>query len=401
MESFFLIKPGEILLKQDNQKEFTRRLAKEVRSRLGSIPCKISESPGRFFLQVGQEHEEAAAFVLAHCPGLNGYVKASHGAKDPAKIIQAAVQVAREGAEAGLRTFKVETRRSDKSFPLGSYQMSSTAGEAVLAALPQLSVDVREPQLVVTIEIRERAYVYGNAEKGPRGLPSGVSGKGLLLLSGGIDSPVAGHLMAKRGMALEAIYFHAYPYTSLEAQRKVERLARRICAWCGHLRLWVVPFTEIQMEIKKKAPEDSTTLMLRMAMMEAAEILAGRINAKALITGESLGQVASQTAEAMRVTQSPADLPVLRPLVGLDKEDTILLAKKIGTFEISILPYEDCCVLFSPKHPLLKPEAEALRKTYSGLALTEGIKKSLEQAERFSYGYEDVRAEFQAPESLP
>jgi thiamine biosynthesis protein ThiI len=195
-------------------------------------------------------------------------------------------------------------------------------------------------------------------------------------------------------MSLESVYFHAYPYTSLEAQRKVERLSKRICAWCGHTRLWVVPFTELQMEIKKSAPENASTLMLRMAMMEAADRLAKRIRAKALISGESLGQVASQTAEAMRVTQSPTDLPVLRPLIGTDKEDITLMAKKIGTFEISILPYEDCCVLFSPKHPILKPEAQELKDIYSGLNLGAYIEDSLAKAERFAYTYEDVHKEF-------
>jgi thiamine biosynthesis protein ThiI len=396
MESFFLIKPGEILLKQDNQKEFTTRLVKEIKDRLGSIPSKVSEYPGRFFLSVDQEHDRAAAFVLAHCPGLNGFVKAHHGAKQPDKIISAVLEVAREASFKGsLKTFKIETRRSDKSFPLGSYQMSAQAGEAVLAAFPDFVVDVRTPELLITIEIRERAYVYGNAEKGPRGLPSGTSGKGLLLLSGGIDSPVAGYLMAKRGMSLDSVYFHAYPYTSMEAQKKVERLARRVCAWCGHTRLWVVPFTELQMEIKKSAPENATTLMLRMAMMEAADRLAKRIRAKALISGESLGQVASQTAEAMRVTQAPTDLPVFRPLIGTDKEDITLMAKKIGTFEISVLPYEDCCVLFSPKHPILKPEAEELKSLYESLKLGAIIDESLAKAERFVYGYEDVHKEFE------
>lgn len=394
METLFLIKPGEILLKKENQKEFTRRLIQQLHKRMGDVGCKIEEFPGRFFLSVDERYAGRAEFVLSRCPGLNGYSKAYVCPKTVESILEAAGLVAAKALAAGKRVFKVETRRSDKSFPLGSYAMSAKAGETILDTYPALSVDVHEPDFVVNIEIRERAYVYGHTEPGPRGLPSGTSGKGLLLLSGGIDSPVAGYMMAKRGAPLECVYFHAYPYTSVEAQRKVEHLALRIAAWCGSIRLWVVPFTDVQIQIKKLANEDATTIMLRSAMMEAADSIAFKIGAEALITGESLGQVASQTVENMAITEAPANHPVFRPLVGIDKEDTVNMAKKIGTFDISILPYEDCCVLFSPKHPLLKPSFKELTAVYRELGLSPLIEESVRKAERFVYKYRDVLEDF-------
>ena len=395
METLFLIKPGEILLKKENQKDFTRRLIQQLHKRLGDIGCTIEEYPGRFFLFVEDRYVERAEFVLGHCPGLNGYSKATMCPKTVDAILAAAeFEAARAlAASSGLR-FKVETRRSDKSFALGSYAMSAKAGEVLLEKFPSLVVDVHNPDFIINIEIRERAYVYGHTEPGPRGLPSGTSGKGLLLLSGGIDSPVAGYMMAKRGAPLECVYFHAYPYTSVEAQRKVERLALRIAAWCASLRLWVVPFTDVQMQIKKLAKEDSTTIMLRSAMMEAADKLAHKVGADAIITGESLGQVASQTAENMAITENPARFPIFRPLIGTDKEDIVTVAKKIGTFDISILPYEDCCVLFSPKHPLLKPSFKEQTAAYAELGLTPLIEESLAKAERFVYKYKDVLEDF-------
>jgi thiamine biosynthesis protein ThiI len=394
MESLFLIKPGEILLKKENQKEFTRRLVQQLHKRLGDIGATIEESPGRFFLFVDDRHAARAEFVLGHCPGLNGFSRATMCPKTPEAILGAAESVAATCLAAGMRRFKVETRRSDKSFPLGSYAMCAKAGEVLLEKFPPLVVDVHEPDFVITIEIRERAYVYGQTQPGPRGLPSGTSGKGLLLLSGGIDSPVAGYMMAKRGAPLECVYFHAYPYTSMEAQRKVERLALKITAWSGSLRLWVIPFTDVQMQIKKLAREDSTTIMLRSAMMEAADKLARKIGADMIITGESLGQVASQTAENMAITEAPSNLPIFRPLIGIDKEETVGMAKRIGTYEISILPYEDCCVLFSPKHPILKPSLREQVAAYGELGLSPLIEESLSKAEKFIYRYRDVLEDF-------
>lgn len=394
MSAIFLIKTGEVLLKLGNQREFVHQLKSQMRNRLGAVPHKIEEYPGRFFLEVSDANAPVAEFVLSHCPGVNGYAPVTVCAKTTEAILAASVAVAnRETTIFRKRTFKVETRRSDKSFPLDSYSMSSLAGETILSQVQGSQVDVHTPDYVITIEIRERAYVYGPTLPGPRGLPSGVSGKGILLLSGGIDSPVAGYMMARRGLALEAVYFHTYPYTSVEAQKKVEALAVKIAAFCGGIRLWVIPFTDVQMKIKKLANPESTTIMLRSAMMEAATMLALKVGASCIITGESLGQVASQTAENMRVTQAPTTFPVLRPLIGMDKEDTIAIARKIGTFDISILPYEDCCVLFSPEHPILKPNFYAATNAYKEIDLSAEITESVKNAEVLRFYYSDVLKE--------
>lgn len=394
MEVLFLIKPGEILLKKENQKEFTRRLVRQIYRRLGDVPCKIEEFPGRFFLFIDERHAARAEFVLSHCPGLNGFSRATICAKNTEAILAAAEALtAANLPPEGSISFKVETRRSDKSFPLGSYEMSAKAGEYLLASFPRLRVDVHRPDFSVNIEIRERAYVYGRTTAGPRGLPCGASGKSLLLLSGGIDSPVAGYMMATRGASLDCVHFHAYPYTSAEAQKKVERLALRLAAWSGALHLWMLPFTEVQLAIKKRARENATTIMLRSAMMEAADKLARKVGATALVTGESLGQVASQTAENMAITQAPTNLPVFRPLVGFDKEATVSIAKAIDTFDLSIEPYEDCCVLFTPAHPLLKPSFAEQRAAYQALELSGLIEESLGKAERIVYSYKDVLAD--------
>lgn len=390
MDILYLIKPGEILLKKENQREFSRRLIQELKARLSPISVRIEEFPGRFFLFVDETKAERCELVLSHCPGLNGFARTRLCLKNYAPILDAALAEASQRAAEGKRSFKVEVRRSDKSFPLGSYELAAKLGEEILNAEPSLRVDVHKPDFVVAIEIRERAYVYSQNIPGPRGLPTGSSAKLLLLLSGGIDSPVAGYMMALRGSPIECIHFHSYPYTSKEAQEKVEKLALALTAWCGHTRLWMLPFTDVQMAIKRSAPEETSTLMFRSAMMEAAGILAERIGAKALVTGESLGQVASQTAEAMALTQSSLDIPVFRPLVGLDKEQTVGLATKIGTFELSTLPYEDCCVLFSPPHPLLKPDLKKGASLYGSLGLRPLIEESLRGAEKRSFNYKDI-----------
>ncbi len=394
MRTLFLIKPGEIELKLGNRREFIRRLKNQIHQRLSGFPHELEEYPGRFFLYVSHAHADTVRFILERCPGINGIAPAIKTEKTPPAIIEAVLQTARLEVERGSKTFKIEVRRSDKSFPLDTYGMSVAAGDAVMDNVAGLSVDVHQPDCIIMIEIRERAYIYSRTAPGPRGLPVGSQGKGLLLLSGGIDSPVAGYLIAKRGLALEAVYFHSYPYTSAEAQRKVERLAARLSIWTGGISLWIVPFTEVQQRIKKGNIEPANTLMLRMAMMQASDLIASRIGATALVTGESLGQVASQTAENMRLSQSPTTLPIFRPLVGIDKEDTIIMAKRIGTYEISILPYEDCCVLFSPKHPVLKPDFSSMRHNYASLSLEHAIAEAVAAAEYKTFSFTDALAEF-------
>ena len=389
MDAFYLIKIGEILLKLGNRKEFEDRLRSQLHSRFqaAGIPHKIEMYPGRYFLTAPEERASDAEFILARTPGVNGYARAIKTGKSVEAVLAAAIEVAQGRFAQGKRRFKAESRRSDKSFPLGSFELSARIGAAVLDALPDTKVDLHQPEFTINAEIRERAYVFADPESGTRGLPVGSGGKGLLLLSGGIDSPVAGYMMARRGLALEACYFHAYPYTSQEARDKVVSLAKILAAYTGSLKLWVVPFTDAQLKIKKEAREDLTTLMMRAAMMRAATLLAGRVGANCIVTGESLGQVASQTAENLRLTQSLTDYPVLRPLVGMDKEDTIALAKKIGSFDTSILPYEDCCVLFSPKHPMLKAKLERERASYEELALDGLLIEALDKAERLDIGY--------------
>jgi thiamine biosynthesis protein ThiI len=384
MDAFYLIKIGEILLKLGNRREFEDRLRSQLHKRFDSadIPHTIEMYPGRYFVTVPEERSADAEFILARTPGVNGYARAIKAQKSVEAVLAAAIEVARGRLAQGKRSFKAESRRSDKSFPLGSFELSARIGEVVLAAFPESRVDLHRPEFTINAEIRERAYIFADPEPGVRGLPVGSGGKGILLLSGGIDSPVAGYMMARRGLALEALYFHSYPYTSQEAKDKVASLAHVLSAYTGNLVLWTAPFTETQLKIKKDAREDLTTLMMRAAMMRAAGLLAERIGANCIVTGESLGQVASQTAENLRLTQSLTDYPVLRPLVGIDKEETITLAKRIGSFDISILPYEDCCVLFSPKHPMLKAKLEREREAYDRLDLDALIIDALKKADR-------------------
>jgi thiamine biosynthesis protein ThiI len=385
----FLVKVGEILLKLGNRREFENRLRNEIDSRLSGVRHFIEYTPGRFLVGVAGDRSGEAESILARMPGINGYARTRRTEKKITTITAAAVAVAEIEVAAGKRSFKVESRRSDKSFPLDSFELSRDLGSSILDAHPGLRVDLNHPEFTVYVEIREKAYVYANPARGLRGLPVGTQGRGLLLLSGGIDSPVAGYLMARRGLALDALYFHAFPYTSKEAHDKVKDLARVLAGFSGGLTLWTVPFTEVQHAIKKGAREDITTLMMRAAMMEIANSLALRRKDNCIVTGESLGQVASQTAENLRLTQFPTDLPVLRPLVGMDKEDTIILAKRIGTYGISIRPFEDCCVIFSPAHPMLKARLERERQSYADLALGPLLVTALDRAERMDIPFSE------------
>ncbi len=387
MEAFFLIKIGEILLKLGNRKEFETRLRNQLKKKLAGIRHTIEDYPGRYFLIVDEEDSDQAEEVLSHTPGINGYARAIKCKKKPEDILSAAEKLAEAAISSGKRRFKAETRRSDKSFPWNSYETCAAVGERICELHPECSVDLHDPEFIINVEIRERIYVFGETIPGTRGLPVGSGGMGLLLLSGGIDSPVAGYLMAKRGLNLSAVYFHAYPYTSEEARLKVVELAKVLAVYTGGIRLWTVPFTEVQMAIKAKAPENATTLMMRGAMMELSHCLARKLHANCLVTGESLGQVASQTAENLRFTQSRTTLAVMRPLIGTDKEDTVNLAKTIGTYRISILPYEDCCVLFSPKHPVLKAKLGEAISIYESLGLAPLLEKALAEAELLKIPY--------------
>ncbi|MDR0375593.1 MAG: tRNA 4-thiouridine(8) synthase ThiI [Treponema sp.] len=377
----YLLKLGELTLKGENRGGFEQALRRNARSMLKGTGTQLVATDGRYFIHASENVSEKIEFTLNHLFGITGWARTRFCEKTIDAVCKACVEEAHAlladgGAGGGVKTFKVEARRTDKSFPLESYGIMAAAGEAVLAAIPALKVDVHKPDAVITVEIREKAYIYAGNRKGLRGLPVGTAGRGLLLLSGGIDSPVAGFLMAGRGMSIDAAHFHAYPYTSKEARDKVVRIAKTLGHYTLGVRLHIVGFTNVQMRIKEKAPPAWTTILLRMAMMEAAESIAREERCKCLISGESLSQVASQTIENIRCTESRTTMPILRPLIGMDKESVTRIAEKIGTYKTSILPYEDCCVLFSPKHPTLRGDVEEASAYYERLELGDLIEKA-------------------------
>jgi thiamine biosynthesis protein ThiI len=373
----YLIKPGELTLKGGNRKSFEKILRRNLSVLLKGTGAELVMGKGRLFVRCPENMEDRAEDSLDRLMGISGWAKTITTEKNPEKIIAACVEEGKLLREKGITTFKIEARRTDKSFPLDSYQIRCLAGDAVQREVPGLKVDVRKPGDIIEVEIREKAYIFGMTHKGRRGLPVGTAGRGLLLLSGGIDSPVAGYMMASRGMALDAVYFHAHPYTSEMAREKTEKLAETLGLYTQGISLFVIGFTQIQARIKERAPEAWRTILLRMAMMECAEKLALRRGDKCLISGESLSQVASQTIENISCIQSRVKLPVLRPLIGMNKEDIITFAKSIGTYETSILPYEDCCVLFSPPHPVLRGNPVEAGKLFEELEAGPLIEEAL------------------------
>ena len=377
----YLAKIGELTLKGSNIKQFEKKLLQNARSYFSEgDEVKISLRAGRMYFTADDSRSDKIEFCLKHLVGITGWAKTLVVEKDIEAIKDAAYKLCVQAAQNGAKTFKCDSRRADKTFPMDSYAISKAAAARVFDE-KILAVDVHKPDVTVFIEVREKVFVYTDSQKGTRGLPVGVSGSGLLLLSGGIDSPVAGWRMMRRGMKIDAVYFHSYPYTSDEAQKKVEDLAAIISAYGVSVHLHIVGFTETQMQIKKSSPEAWSTLLLRMCMMSVANKIAERIGAQCIVTGESLGQVASQTVENMAVTESMAAYPLLRPLVGMDKEEIIADAVTIGTYETSILPYEDCCVLFSPKHPVLKADLAEAKKIYETMNIEELLQKAFDSRE--------------------
>lgn len=390
MKVTYLGKLGELTLKGSNIKSFENKLVRNVRDFLKHIPADISLRAGRLYLEVDEQFCHQAEYCLSHLIGITGWAKTVICDKTIASITKTVTELGKAAKENGAKTFKIEARRSDKSFELNSYEIMKTAASELFDN-NILKVDVKNPDITIYVEVREKCFVYTDSNKGCRGLPVGTSGKGLLLLSGGLDSPVAGYRMMRRGMKIECVYFHSYPYTSDEAQKKVEDLAKILSAYGLQTTLNIISFTDVQMLIKEKAPENWSTLALRMCMMKAASMLAKHINAACLITGESLGQVASQTLENMKVTESMAELPLLRPLVALDKEEIIETAVSIGTYETSILPYEDCCVLFSPRHPVLKAELNEAIDIYNKINPDELIQNAFDTREvKHFYAFESM-----------
>lgn len=387
METLYLIKLGEIQLKEGNRAEFENLLKQNIKKKLRAYKTELSKREGRFYLKIDSQYSQEAELALSTSPGINGWAKAERYEKQLAVIEEAAVKEAGLAHKNGAKSFKVEVRRSDKSFPLDSYGLASHLGAVILEQVPELKVNIKTPDAIIHAEIRDKAYIYGTAHKGLRGLPPGSSAKALLLLSGGIDSPVAGYKMISRGSELEALYFHSYPYTGEEAWNKVKTLAQILARYSGRINLHTCHFTEVQMKINKDAAKEKSTLYLRAAMVKSADILAKKLGIKALVSGESLGQVASQTAENMRFTGSFTDLALFRPLVGSDKEDIIKCAREIGTFDTSILPYEDCCVLFAPKHPVLRADYEGEKARFEKLGLLELINQAADNIETESFEY--------------
>ena len=374
----YLAKIGELTLKGSNIKEFENLLKHNAAKYIEGLGCNITLRAGRLYIDCDESAAQRVEFMLSHLIGITGWAKAAVCEKTIEDINRTVFEIAKKEAERGCKTFKIDARRSDKNFPLNSYQICCEAAGDVEAIM---KVDVHKPDTILYVEVRERVFVFADSNIGCRGLPVGSSGKGLLLLSGGLDSPVAGYRMLRRGMKIECCYFHSYPYTSEEAKQKVVDLAQKLAYYGITTYLNVIPFTEVQMRIKERAPDSWSTLMLRVCMMKLANRLTRRCNAKCIITGESVGQVASQTIENMTVTEHFAEFPLLRPLCGMDKEEIIRDSYFIGTYDISILPYEDCCVLFSPRHPVLRATSEEAEEIYSSLEVEQLIDKAYKERE--------------------
>ena len=382
----WLLKPGELALKGDNRKAFETVLKRNIRTMLEGCGTRLEIQNGRLFLYGPEDKRPEIEGALSRLIGIAGWAQTESMPKNIDAVLAACAAEGEKLQAGGISSFKVEARRTDKSFPLDSYALCCQCGQAVLDAAPGLKVDVHRPGAVIQVEIRERAYVYSNTQKGLGGLPVGTAGRGLLLLSGGIDSPVAGFLMATRGMGIDAVHFHAYPYTSAESKRKTIRLAETLGGYCMGIRLYIAGFTKVQMRIKEASPLPWATVLLRMAMFACAERIARRIKSKCLVTGDSLSQVASQTIENLTCTQSLTAIPVLRPLIGTDKDAITRKAEQIGTYRISIEPYEDCCVLFSPPRPVLRGDPDEAARLYKALELEPLIEEAIGECEIIKCG---------------
>jgi thiamine biosynthesis protein ThiI len=376
--TLYLVRLGEISLKGQNRSFFEKKLKDNIKYKLRPFKNFFKKQKGRLYIEVeAAAPEDLVRRALATSFGVVGYSKATTCKKDMEDIREAAVAIAAsDHFLKNTKTFKVETVRADKKFSLTSYEISGDLGHQILTAQPDLSVDVHHPDKTLYVEIRDKAYLYASLEPGPGGLPVGTAGRGMLMLSGGIDSPVAAYRMAKRGLRQEAVYFHAYPYTSDEAKEKVVELARILSPYCSGITLHIVPFTDVQLHIKTHSNAEENTLLMRACMVRIANLLANKRDCLAIVTGESLSQVASQTLESLAFTNSMSQLPIFRPLIGMDKGEIVETSREIGTYETSILPYEDCCTIFSPKHPLVRPHLERITANYNAM----GIEEVLDQA---------------------
>lgn len=384
MKEVILIKNGELALKGLNRSTFEDILVKNIRRRLKSAgDFDYIKSQSTIIIEPKDENcdFEAAQEAVSRIFGIAGFSRAAAVEKDFDKVIEISGAYL-EGALKNAKTFKVEAKRSDKKFPLTSPEISREMGGHLLSVYPHLKVDVHNPEVTVMVEVRDKyIFLHGTQIKGAGGMPVGTGGKAGILISGGIDSPVAAWMMAKRGIELTAIHFASPPYTSKRAEMKVVTLLEKVAKYSGRMTMFTVPFTEIQEQIKDNCPEELFTLIMRRAMMKAAEKIARKENCQALITGESVGQVASQTIYALACTDVAANMPVFRPLIGMDKDEIIEISRKIDTFETSILPYEDCCTVFTPKHPKTRPNLGDIEKAEQLIPLEELVEEAVNGAQ--------------------
>ena len=391
MNDIILVKLGEIILKGLNRRYFEQKLMANMRRRLSHIgKFRVYCIQSTVYVEAQEDNADidAAFEALQNVFGIVALVRAAACEKDKDAIAALAKEYLRDEM-LRAKSFKVESKRSDKSFPMTSIELSQYVGGELNEAYPDVKVDVHEPELIVHIEVRDlAAYVHGAPVPGAGGMPVGCNGTAVTLLSGGIDSPVSSYMIAKRGVHLIPVHFFSFPYTSQQAKEKVIELAQIITAYCGKMTMEIVPFTHIQEEIRDKCPEEYFTLIMRRFMMRIAEQIAQRSNAKAIVTGENLGQVASQTMEAMASTQAVMTLPILQPLIGMDKEEIVERARQIGTFETSILPYEDCCTVFTPRHPRTRPKISEVERAESKLDVDALVAEAIEGIERIELDHE-------------
>ncbi|MBB6714649.1 tRNA uracil 4-sulfurtransferase ThiI [Clostridium gasigenes] len=384
MNRLILVKyASEIFLKGQNRGKFEKQLRNNIKLKLKGLDFKIISDQGRYFIEA--ENIEEAADRVRRVFGIAEVCIVTVIERDMQAIKEESL---RKVIESNPKTFKIDTNRANKLFQTDSLGTSREVGGYVLNNFQgELKVDVKNPECRVNIEIREKVYIYTNKDKikGAGGLPYGMNGSTMLMLSGGLDSPVAGYQMARRGVELHCVYYHSHPYTSERAKDKVKDLAKILSSYTEKVNLYVVPFTEIQMEIMDKCREDELTIIMRRFMMRIACGVAEKNGVQSVCSGESIGQVASQTMEGLIVSDDCADRPAFRPLIAMDKEDIIKVAREIGTFETSILPYEDCCTIFVPKHPKIKPKLELIRKSESVLAIDELVEKAINDMELFKF----------------
>lgn len=384
-QNIYIVRCGEVALKGMNKPYFEKTLVERIRKKLKDMDgVEVSRREGLIFIRSDKKHDtESIVKNVSRVFGVASISPATEVESELDKIGEAAVQfIKKQIEERGIKTFKVEAKRADKNFPIKSPEIARIIGAKILIGCKVLKVDVHNPECRLFIDLRkDRTYIYDEKVSGFGGLPLGTNGKGMVLLSGGIDSPVAAWMMAKRGMLLEAVHFHSYPYTSPRAQQKVEELAGIVASYSGRMRMHVINLLPIQEQIVMNCPEEETTILVRRFMMRIAEKIALKNKCMMLITGENLGQVASQTAEALVVTDACVSMPVMRPLIAMDKVDIMEKANEIGTYEKSIEPYEDCCTVFLPKHPTTKPKLARIELSENRLDVEKLVADAIEKEE--------------------